>query len=243
MTLINALRMAAGFALVAALVLAGTVLLDRRESQITSDDASIASLRYDVGTDYAGVVTEVYVADGDSVATGDPIVAIRSLALAHDVEIGIIVPAESHVEISEDGRMLLTASEPGFVTDVARSVGAFVQSGDVLATVEQTGSLYVASQLDLSPRDYGRLEQGAEVTITLPDRTQLTGRLEAWDVTSSEERALVVAEVRSDALWHDLDDPLRQAGTPVTVSVALRGDGALNVVRTSVVDFLRKVGL
>ncbi len=77
----NRLRLTFGILLVLVLVAALTVLFNRRDGLAVSTSAAIEVETYELGTDFAGTVTEQFVEEGDIVAVGDPVLTLNSTEL------------------------------------------------------------------------------------------------------------------------------------------------------------------
>ncbi|MGN8245738.1 HlyD family efflux transporter periplasmic adaptor subunit [Cellulomonas soli] len=230
MTAAAVLRLLTGLLAVLLAVAALTVHLDRSQAQVASREASIKTLTYDVGTSYAGLVVEQPVAVGDHVAAGDPLVVIDSAALRQDVAHGLVDPDTSAATIDASGLLTVTATGDGIVADLRSTTGTFVQAGTVLATVERTGTLYVSAQYELTPEQYARLEDSAEVALALPDGTRLTGTVGDVSVQSTGGAAQAVATVTSAGLVRGAADGLVAPGTPVTATLHLRRDGVVSTM-------------
>ncbi len=235
------IRMSVGIVLVLALCAALTLVLNRRVSQVTSATATIQAEEVAVGTDYAGTVTDQTITEGDRVTEGDPLFTVRSLVLAHDLSVGVVSPGSGAYSVSDDGALTAAAPVNGVVTDVAVSPGGFAQAGEVVATIQKAGSLYVDARMLLEPADFARIHTGSEATIVLPDQTEVTGVVKDLEVQNTDNHAEATIRVVSDALSGS--GHLAQPGTPVTVSVELADEGLLSGVDLTFRQFLREVGL
>ncbi|WP_265522972.1 HlyD family efflux transporter periplasmic adaptor subunit [Oerskovia flava] len=243
MTWSNRLRLAAGLLVVLAVVAVATVVLNQRIAQATSTTATIRSTTYDVGTDFAGTLTESFVVEGDAVSAGDELFAVQSLTLEHALSVGLVSAESAAYEVEADGTMTLLAPANGIVTDIPTGVGSFLPAGTVVATVERADSLFVDAHFTLDPRDYARVEDDATVVIVLPNQAEIVGEVAAITVQNIENQAESTVEVRSADLVRGSEHGLITSGTPVTASLQLRDDGALAGVGDSFGQFLRKVGL
>ena len=74
------LKLWGGILVVAALVFALTLLFNQRQSQVASVTASIDAPAATVGSSYGGVVTDLYVRQGEAVTAGDGPRLRRTLA-------------------------------------------------------------------------------------------------------------------------------------------------------------------
>jgi hypothetical protein len=95
----------------------------------------------------------------------------------------------------------------------------------------------------LSPRDYERIEKGADVDIVLPNNQIITGRVTTIEVATEQGKALTEVRIDSATIADEDLANVNQPGTPVTATVQLRDDGPLAGVSDTVFDFLRQIGL
>ena len=91
--------------------------------------------------------------------------------------------------------------------------------------------------------NYGRVEDGAEATIVLPNLQKLDAVVESVQVETEDGEAVAVIRLTSDALVDPSLGALTRDGTPVTAQVHLRDDGILAGPTASALAFLTKVGL
>ncbi|MBD5786075.1 HlyD family efflux transporter periplasmic adaptor subunit [Cellulosimicrobium terreum] len=243
MTWSNRVRLLAGLLAVLLVCAALTLVMNRRLGQATSETATIRAESLGIGTDYAGTVTESFVDEGDEVAEGDPLFAVSSLTLQHDLSLGLVSADTKAYQVSDDGTITLVAPYAAVVTDVAAREGGFVEAGSTVATLDRAGSLFVDAEVSLEPSDYARVRQGAPVTIVLPDQSEIDGMVASISVANADNTAETTVEVTSDALVDGAQDGLVAPGTPVTASIELHDDGPLAGVDESFGQFLRKVGL
>ncbi|WP_402468564.1 HlyD family efflux transporter periplasmic adaptor subunit [Isoptericola aurantiacus] len=243
MTWATRLKLTVGVVVVLALCATLTLVLNRRLTQATSAQATIVAEEVAVGTDYAGTVVESFVEPGDTVAAGDPIFTMRSLLLAHDLSTGVVSRKAATFEVSDDGEMTVEAPVDGVVAEVTSAPGAFIQSGEVVATLNRSGSTTVDAKMLLDPADYARIEQGAYVRIVLPDQSEIPGEVESISVTSTRNQAEASVVVGSPSLEQRSGAGLVQPGTPVEASVELHDDGPLSGVDLAFQRFLRRIGL
>jgi multidrug efflux pump subunit AcrA (membrane-fusion protein) len=243
MTWASRVKLFAGIVGVLVLVAALTVVFTQRQSQTTSTSASIEAERYPVGIDYGGTVVERLVKTGDRVKKGETMFTLQSPSLQADLAKGLLKPSTITYTVSDDGIITLTAAVAGTVTDVTTEAGSFVQAGQVLATIDRAGSLFVTAQYVLSGRDYSRIEDGAAVQIVLPNQASIAGTVSSIDVQTVRGEAETRVKVTSDGLVDGAYNDLVKRGTPVTASLSLRDDGIFAGVSDGVMSFLRKIGL
>ncbi|MGC4176057.1 HlyD family efflux transporter periplasmic adaptor subunit [Demequina sp.] len=241
MTWANRLKMFVGL-LVVLIITAGALLVfNQRQTHATSNSAQIAAQLYDVGTDYAGIITDSFVDEGDEVKEGQRMFAVRSLQLERDIATGAVSPGQESVQ--QDGTLVISAATTGVVSNIDMDEGSYVSQGAVLATIDAAGSLYAEAEFVLTPRDFSRIDDGAAVTLRLPNGTEFDGAVDDLTVETVDGNAHVTATIASDGLATAEPAPLLKPGTPLDVSVSLHDDGPLAGVHDALSDFARKIGL
>ena len=220
-----------------------TIVFNQRQSQSASITAFIDAVHYPVGIDYGGTVISSDVKNGDHVTKGETLFTLQSSSLQADLQRGLLKPNTISYSVTEAGVITLTAAVTGTVTGVSTQAGSFVQAGQVLASIDKAGSLFVSAQYTLSPRDYSRIDTGASVDILLPNQTTVAGRVSSIDVTTVQGTAKTTIKIQSDGLIDGAYNDLVKPGTPVSASLTLRNDGIFAGVEDGVTDFLRKIGL
>ncbi|HEY8590176.1 MAG TPA: HlyD family efflux transporter periplasmic adaptor subunit [Naasia sp.] len=243
MTWLSRIKLFLGSIAVFAIVTASTLLFTQRQSEVASASADITADSYAIGTDYGGTVVTQNVGVGDTVAAGQELFAIQSLSLLQDLRDQAISFDTAAYYVTPDGLMVFRATVAGTVSEVGTKLGDFVQAGTDLAVIDRTDALYVVGDYLLTPRDYERIEDGAEVDIMLPNRTILPGTVELIQVSTTDGQAQAQIKVTSDELVHGAANGLVSPGTPVTATLHLRDDGPLAGVRDAAFDFLQQIGL
>ncbi|WP_278235518.1 HlyD family secretion protein [Isoptericola sp. AK164] len=243
MTWTTRIKLAVGVVLVLALCATLTLVLNRRESQATSAQATIVAEEVAVGTDYAGTIVESYVEPGDTVDEGDPVFTMRSLLLAHDLSIGVVSRKATTYEVTDAGEMTVVAPSDGTVAEISSTPGGFVQAGDVIARLHREGSTTVDAKLLLDPADFARIAPGAPVSITMPDQREVPGEVESISVANTRNRAEATVVIDSATLEQQAGDGLVLPGTPVVASVELHDEGAMADVDLAFQRFLQRIGL
>ncbi len=200
MTWTNRLRLFGGLVVVLVIVAACTLVFNQRQSAVASTSAAIAAQEYAVGTDYGGTVTEEYVEEGDSVTKGAKLLQVQSLQLAQDIRKGVVGAdtQTSAYDIGEDGLITFKAEVSGTVAKVDVKTGGYVQAGSELGTIHKEDSLFVTSTFTVTARDYGRIRNGAQVDLRLPDDRTVRGTVQSVSVeTSDDGRAKTTVDVQS----------------------------------------------
>lgn len=243
MTWPNRFRFFVGLIVVVVFVGACTVVLTQRQSRAHSTSASIQADEYSVGVTYGGTVVAQHVEPGDTVSAGDALFDIQSLQLAKDLDEEVLEPSDLVNTDAETGTYTVVATVDGSVTEVVTPVGDFAPAGTVVAKIARAGSLNVAAEFLLAARDYGRIEEGTPVDLTLPNDTQIRGVVEDIEVETVAGQAKSTVTISSETLAAAPFGGLVKAGTPVLVTMQLRDDGLLAGVTDSFRDFVRQVGL
>jgi multidrug resistance efflux pump len=244
MTWINRLRLFGGIIGVLLVVAVLTLIFNQRQTKAASLDATVATDTYDVGAAYGGTVIKQYVKEGDVVATGDKLFTIQSVPLQQDLANGLELPSNDAYDVDKkDGTLTYKATVAGQVSDLKAKLGNALGTGAPFAQISVVGSEYVDAKYLLSPRDYDRVVDGAEVDILLPNNQTVTGTVTTIRVATEEAQALTEVRVDSKDLTSDSLDTLTKTGTPVIATLHLRDDGPLAGVNDQVFDFLRQIGL
>lgn len=243
MTWASRLKLFSGIIVVVLLVACFTVIFTKRQSQVISTSASIQAVEYNIGTDYSGSITKQYVIDGDTVKKGDPLFTVKSLSVLQDVSSNLLSYDSTAYSVAADGTMTFKATVAGTVTDVKTKEGGFVQAGADLATIDAANSMYVLGQYTLTPRDYERIQSGAEVDLLLPNQTTLKGSVKKVTVQTVAGEAQTNVEVASKYLVEGSASGLVTPGTPVTATLHLREDGMFAGVQDAMLAFVQKIGM
>ena len=244
MTWINRLRLAAGLLGVILLVAALTLIFNQRQTKVSSVTATVAADSYDVGGAYGGTVIEQPVREGDSVTDGQPLFTIQSVALQQDVANGLRISSTDAYEVNKkDGTLTYKATVAGRIDGMRAKLGNSVSSGEPFAKISMSGSEYVDARYLLSPRDYERVQEGANVAILLPDNWTISGRVAMIKVTTDAGQARTNVRIDSEELRANDLGELARPGTPVVATLQLRDDGPLAGVSDLAFDFLRQIGL
>ncbi len=235
------LKLFVGSVLVLLIAAYATYHVNQTRAVAASDSAQILSETYVVGTPYAGLVVAEHVAPGDVVTQGDPLFVLDSAALDRDLALGTVSTAGQATTIDADGNLVVLATQDGTVTEVAARQGTFVSAADRLATVQIAGSLYVQAEYTLSPKEYARVPDDAQVTIELPNTATLAGHVERVQVTTVGGEALALVTIASDELVDGDQNGLVGSGTPVQARLSLRNDGVVTTVSDAVTSYVRGV--
>jgi multidrug resistance efflux pump len=239
----SVVKLVVGLIVVFVIVGALTIVFNQRQNEVTSATASIESEQYPVGIDYGGTVTGRYVKQGQHVAKGQKLFVLQSPSLQSDLAKGLVNPKTIAYSVTRGGVITLTAPVAGTVTNIKTQTGSFVQAGEVLATIDRAGSLFVSAQYLLTAREYARIEDGAHVSILLPNQVAIPGRVKTVEVQAAGGEAKSTLQVVSDGLVDGEYNDLVTTGTPVEATLSLRDDGVLAGVSDGWNSFLQKIGL
>ncbi|MFT3861228.1 HlyD family efflux transporter periplasmic adaptor subunit [Micropruina sp.] len=245
MTWINRLKLWGGILGIAALVFALTVLFNQRQSQVASVSAAVEAPTSIVGSSYGGVVTEVFVKQGDAVSAGDKLFTLTSVQLQQDVGNGLRpTSTDAYTIDTKMGTITYKAVSSGYVASLDAAPGSFLAGGSSMAVVVADGQRTVTAQFELESTDYGRVEQGADARIVLPNNQTVAGTVAGVEVkTNDQGKAITFVTIDSDALLDAKLTTLTRLDTPVTVIMELRDDGWLAGPSEAMLAFFTKIGL
>jgi hypothetical protein len=244
MTWSNRLRLFGGLLGILLLVAVLTLIFNQRQTKVASLTATVSADQYEVGAAYGGTVTKQYVKEGDMVEKGDDLFTIQSVSLQQDLANGLEISDSDAYDVSKKSATLTyKATVAGQLTDLKAKLGNALGSGQDFATISVTNSQYVDAEYLLSPRDYGRVQEGAPVSILLPNNHSIAGQVSTIEVATDSGQARTSVRVDSDALKDASLGNLAKPGTPVVATLQLHDDGPLAGVSDMAFDFLRQIGL
>jgi len=242
----NRLRLFVGIVVVLIVVAACTLVFNQRKNEVVSQTAAIAAQEYAVGTDYGGTVTKEFVEEGDVVQKGAKLLQVQSLQLAQDIDKKIVDADTATTAYLTDKSGLITfiAEVSGTIATLDVKTGGYVQSGAELATIHRDDSLFVTSSFVVTPRDYGRIAEGATVDLRLPNDRVFRGTVKSISVeTDADGQAKTTVDVTSAQLAGHPSSGITSPGTPIEATLHLRDDGVLAGVTDAFGDFTRQIGL
>lgn len=247
MTWTNRFRLFFGFIMVVVVVGALTVALSHRKGEVEASSAAIDAQTYDVGTDYSGAVLEQHVDAGDLVREGDRVATIQSNDLVRDLNDDIVVTSSEVFDVNADGTLTVNAAVTGVVTSVEVLKGAYAPAGSAVATIAAVDTLFVSAEFRLSPADFARIEQGADVEVTLPDDSKMAGVVGPVEATTEGGVAIATVDVLIDQEQFDAQEEFVSPGTPVKAVMDLRNQDVLakftSLVRTLIADVREALAL
>jgi hypothetical protein len=218
------MKLLIGVAAVLALVGVLSLRLDAEVRTVHGLQGALDAEEYQVGTDYAGVLVDQYVAPGDEVQPGDPLFALESNRLRRDLASGLVRREDSTYRVRDDNTLVFSATSEGTVRAVDYRSGAFVPANTPIARLEVADSLFVTVQFQLRPAEYALIREADTMTVTLPNGTAVPADITDISVEAGDNIAHTT--VRAEAA--DLSDSgLFGAGTPVSASIELPDHGLL----------------
>lgn len=244
MTWINRLRLFGGLIGVVVLVAGLTLIFNQRQTEAASLTATIASDQYQVGAAYGGTVTTQYVKEGDTVKKGQKLFTIQSVTLQQDLSNGLQISSSEAYDVDiKTAKLTYKATVEGQVSDLNAKLGNSLTSGQEFAKISVTNSQFVEAEYLLSPGDYGRVMEGAAVSILLPNDKTIAGTVTTIEVATDRGQARTDVRIDSPGLKDSALGDLTKTGTPVVATLQLHDDGPLAGVNDLAFDFLRQIGL
>ena len=244
MTWTNRFRLFGGLLAVLVIVAILTLVFNHRQTQAQSLTATVKTDSYDVGASYGGTVIKQNVKENDSVAVGDDLFTMQSPQLQQDVANKVKVKSTGAYDVNtKKGTITYKATVAGQVDQLSAKLGTTMTGGQPFARITVTGSQYVVAQYLLTPREYERIQQGANVEVLLPNNEKITGSVSNIKVSTDRGNAATELRVDSPELSDAALSTLTKDGSPVVATVRLRDDGPLAGVSDGVFTFLRQIGL
>jgi multidrug resistance efflux pump len=244
MTWINRLRLFGGVLAVILLVAILTLIFNQRQTKVASVNATVSADQYDLAAAYGGTITKQFVNEGDSVKKGDKLFTVQSVALQQDVNQGLDITSTDAYDVNQKkGVLTYKAVVDGDLTSLKAKLGNTLATGTPFGTITVGGTQFVTADYLLSPRDYERVQKGAEVSVLLPNNQSVTGTVASTKVQTNAGQAQTQVRVNSDSLAEPDLDALTKPGTPVTATLNLRDDGPLAGASDVTFNFLRQIGL
>lgn len=244
MTWGNRLRLLLGVAGVLVVCAALTLVLNQRERQAFSSNATVGAVQYQVGSDYGGIMVDQLVQPGADVQQGDELFTVSSFALQKDLANGLDPVSTAAYEVEPDtGLVTYLASADGTLEPFDTRQGGYLPGGATIAVITQEATQFVQAEFRLQPVDYARIQVGGRADVQLPNRDTLQGEVTAISVTT--EAGIALASVRVDVpeLRTQERTTFSQPGSPVTVTLTLQDDGFLAGPTDMMLQFLHRVGI
>lgn len=221
-----------------------TLVVNQRERQALSSNATVEAVQYQVGSDYGGLMVDQMVDPGAGVSEGDRLFTVSSFALQKDLGNGLEpVSTEAYDVDAETGLVTYLASADGTLEDFDARQGGYVPGGTTVAVITQDDTAFVKAQFRLQPVDYARIIVGGRAEVELPNRTVLNGKVSAISVETVDGIAYATVQVDVPELRSDDYADFSQPGSPVAVTLTLLDDGLLAGPTDEFLQFLKRVGV
>jgi len=244
MTWGNRFRLLLGLVLVVTICAVLTLVVNQRERQAVSVNATVEAVQYQVGSDYGGLVVDQPVDPGTEVREGDELFTVSSFALQKDLANGLDPVSTAAYEVQpEIGLVTYLASADGTLEDFDAREGGYVAGGETLAVITQEDTQFVKAQFRLEPVDYARIQVGTRADVELPNRETLPGRVSAISVETVDGLAYATVDVDVPDLGSEGFVAFAKPGSPVRVTLTLQDDGILAGPTDTFLDFLHRVGI
>lgn len=244
MTWGNRLRLLLGALVVLAVCAALTLVVNQRERQAFSSNATVQAVQYQVGSDYGGIMVDQLVEPGADVSEGDQLFTVSSFSLQKDLANGLEPVSTAAYEVEpETGLVTYLASANGTLEDFETRQGGYLPGGETIAVITQESTQFVEAQFRLQPVDYARIRVGGRADVELPNRETLTGEVGAISVETADGVAFATVRIDVPDLRSEQYAAFSQPGSPVTVTLTLHDDGLLAGPTDTLLQFLKRVGI
>ncbi|MDZ5663374.1 HlyD family secretion protein [Nocardioides sp. S-58] len=244
MTWGNRLRLLLGMLVVLAICAVLTLVVNQRERQAFSSNATVQAVQYQVGSDYGGIMVDQLVEPGADVNEGDRLFTVSSFSLQKDLANGLEPVSTAAYEVELDtGLVTYLASADGTLEDFETRQGGYLPGGETIAVITQESTQFVEAQFRLQPVDYARIRVGGRADVELPNRDTLRGKVSAISVETADGVALATVRVDVPELRSQQYAAFSQPGSPVTVTLTLHDDGLLAGPTDTLLQFLQRVGI
>lgn len=245
MTWINRLRLTAGMLGILLLVAVLTLIFNQRQTEATSQTATIVTSTYNIGAITSGTVSKQYVGAGSLVEKGDKLCRVQSPALRQDISNGLEIDDSAAYDVdTTTGTLTYKATATGQLISTGCKLGTTLSGGQTFAKISAADSQFVVARFVLTPRDYARVQEGAAASLLMPDNAAIDGTVADITVsTDDHNQAQTQVRIDSPALRTGELGDLANPGTPVVATLQLRDDGPLAGVSDLAFTFLRQIGL
>jgi hypothetical protein len=235
------LKFLLGIVFVVIIVGALTWYLTSMMSVSSSSKAILSADASTIGTDYAGLVSQQNVQEGDKVKKGQPLFEIHSSQLIDSIKNKSVSVASLPFNLDpKTDDIILTANDDGVVDKIDYKLGSYAPNGSVVATINTVGSLYVVANFKLSPRDYARINKQNKLDITLPDNSHQLATVFAINLESKGNAVDTVIKARIKNA--DISDFRFSVGTPVEATLYLNQTTWYQTIMTYVQKLFRPAG-
>jgi len=221
-----------------------TLVVNQRERQAFSSNATVKAVQYQVGSDYGGIMVDEFVEPNARVSQGEELFTVSSFSLQKDLANGLEPVSTDAYQVDADtGLVTYLAAADGTLDDLQARQGGYVPGGESIAVITQEDTQYVQAQFRLQPVDYARIRIGGRADVELPNRETLKGKVSEISVESADGVAYATVEVEVPQLHSDAYAAFAQPGSPVMVTLTLTDEGILAGPTDSFLQFLHRVGV
>jgi multidrug resistance efflux pump len=225
-------RLYTGILFVVILVAALFVYLNYTMSRVVSQSAQLESNAYGVSIDYSGIIEKQYVDVGQKVKKNDKLFEIKSSSLAEALNADRVQKSSLLFELTPSSNIIVKASADGVVRTVNFREGSYIPANAEAAKIDIADSLYVMAKYRLRAADYGRVNRGNMVEVTLPDNTKLEAKV--FDVSLQRTGEQVDTIVKARFENQHINTVVFASGTPVETTWRLNNSKWYDTVTNGV---------
>lgn len=213
-----------GVAVILAVAALGLVRAFDRAHTLSADRAVIESDQTIIGTAFAGSISDVSVAPGDTVTKGQELFRLQSPTLQQARETSRFNAEGVGYTMKGDDVLIFQATGNGTIGSMSYGVGSFVPANTEITTITLHDSMRVQSEVTMDAADFGRMQLGSVVEVVMPDRSRVE--------TAVYDIAFEDGDQGSHAVVRSRGPELARAGSllngsPVTADIQLDDDEGL----------------
>jgi hypothetical protein len=194
------------------------VYLNWTYARAESNQAHIIISNYEVGTNYAGLITQQYVQVGDTVRAGEPLFELKSDELTQQLGSGQVTANRLIYPLTTDGQLKIIASKAGIVTRIDAVQGSFVDADNEIALVADSSTLGVTADFTLNRTEVSQLTTSTPLIITLPSHQRVLARISTIVETSQNGRLVTTVQA---AFAPGVESAASVAGSRVDATLTL----------------------
>lgn len=183
-----------------------------------SNRAQITISTYQVGTNYAGLVTRQYVTEGDIVRQGQPLFKLKSDELTKQIKGGQVTAQSLIYPLGDDGQLTILAGKAGKVGRIDATQGSFVGADKPIATISDTSTLGVTADFTLNKSELANLTATTPLIVTLGAHQKVGARITSIVQSAQDGRQITTVQAKVDP---DMIDSIASIGTQVDATLVL----------------------
>lgn len=207
-----------------------------RQSKVVSDNGKVDGDTYAVGVDYTGVVSDVFLAQGDVVRGGETIATVKSSTLIERLNESTIQVEDLVFSLNQDQEIVLVASQPGRIQKINFARGSFIPANSELAIISER-NLYVTADFAIPQSDFYTLEGTVSADIRAGNQ-RYRGEIKSFEVLELRDSMVFVS---ARVIPEDAEALTQfQLGTPVVVFVDLKPN-PLDAVYAQLINGLAQI--